>query len=335
MTILLRLLLAAIVLAVPLSGQARDIRLLNVSYDPTRELFRDINESFAAHWLEKTGDTVRVQASHGGSGKQARSVIDGLPADVVTLALGYDIDAIAAHGRRLSPDWQQRLPFNSTPFTSTIVFLVRAGNPKDIHDWGDLAREGVRVVTPNPKTSGGARWNHLAAYAWALREHDGDAQAAQRWIGTLYRNVPVLDTGARGATTTFVQRGIGDVLITWENEAHLALRELGADALQIVTPSLSILAEPPVAVVDRVVKRKQTEAVAQAYLEYLYTPEGQRIAARHFYRPRHPEHADPADMARFDTLEMVTIADFGGWAAAHQAHFAEGGLFDRIYTAPR
>lgn len=335
MTILLRLLLAAIVLAVPLSGQARDIRLLNVSYDPTRELFRDINESFAAHWLEKTGDTVRVQASHGGSGKQARSVIDGLPADVVTLALGHDIDAIAAHGRRLAPDWQQRLPFNSTPFTSTIVFLVRAGNPKGIHDWGDLTRDGVRVVTPNPKTSGGARWNHLAAYAWALREHHGDAAAAERWIGSLYRNVPVLDTGARGATTTFVQRGIGDVLITWENEAYLALRELGSEALQIVTPSLSILAEPPVAVVDRVVRRKQTEAVAQAYLEYLYSPASQRIAARHFYRPRHPEFADPADMARFASLEMVTIEDFGGWAAAHQAHFAEGGLFDRIYTAPR
>ncbi len=335
MTILLRLLLAAIVLAVPLSGQARDIRLLNVSYDPTRELFRDINESFAAHWLEKTGDTVRVQASHGGSGKQARSVIDGLPADVVTLALGHDIDAIAAHGRRLAPDWQQRLPFNSTPFTSTIVFLVRAGNPKGIHDWGDLTRDGVRVVTPNPKTSGGARWNHLAAYAWALRENHGDAAAAERWIGSLYRNVPVLDTGARGATTTFVQRGIGDVLITWENEAYLALRELGSQALQIVTPSLSILAEPPVAVVDRVVRRKQTEAVAQAYLEYLYSPASQRIAARHFYRPRHPEFADPADMARFSSLEMVTIEDFGGWAAAHQAHFAEGGLFDRIYTAPR
>lgn len=335
MSILLRLLLAVIVLAVPLSGQARDIRLLNVSYDPTRELFRDINESFAAHWLEKTGDTVRVQASHGGSGKQARSVIDGLPADVVTLALGHDIDAIAAHGRRLAPDWQQRLPFNSTPFTSTIVFLVRAGNPKGIHDWADLTREGVRVVTPNPKTSGGARWNHLAAYAWALRENHGDAAAAERWIGSLYRNVPVLDTGARGATTTFVQRGIGDVLITWENEAYLALRELGSEALQIVTPSLSILAEPPVAVVDRVVRRKHTEAVAQAYLEYLYSPASQRIAARHFYRPRHPEFADPADMARFSSLEMVTIEDFGGWAAAHQAHFAEGGLFDRIYTAPR
>lgn len=326
-----RILLLLSCLLLPMPGAAAElVRLLNVSYDPTRELYREINTAFAAHWQAEHGQSVRVQTSHGASGKQARSVIDGLPADVVTLALGHDIDAIAHHSGRIARDWQQRLPYGSTPYTSTIVFLVRTGNPRRIKDWNDLIAPGVKVITPNPKTSGGARWNHLAAWAWALRECNQAPSCAEDWMAALYRNVPVLDTGARAATTTFAQRGIGDVLITWENEAHLALRELGADHFQIVTPPLSILTEPPVTLVDRIVARKQTRAVAEAYLQFLFSPEGQRIGARHFFRPRLTEAADPADLARFPQLELMHIADFGGWQQAHALHFAEGGLFDRI-----
>jgi sulfate transport system substrate-binding protein len=309
-----------------------DVRLLNVSYDPTRELFDDYNAAFAAHWRAQTGQVVRVTQSHGGSGKQARSVIDGLPADVVTLALAYDIDAIAARAKLLPANWQDRLPGNSSPYTSTIVFLVRKGNPKGIRDWGDLVKPGVAVITPNPKTSGGARWNYLAAWAWARRQPGASDASAQDYLRRLFANVPVLDTGARGATTTFVQRRIGDVLIAWENEAYLAIEQLGADQLEVVTPSLSILAEPPVAVVDRTVLRRGTRDVAQAYLQYLYSAEGQEIVARHFFRPR-----DPAVAARyaqrFPALELVTIADFGGWARAQATHFADGGVFDQVYAA--
>ncbi len=305
--------------------------LLNVSYDPTRELYSDFNRAFAKHWEAKTGEKVEIRQSHGGSGKQARTVIDGLPADVVTLALAFDIDKIAEKGRLLPADWQKRLPYNSTPYTSTIVFLVRKGNPKRIRDWGDLARPGVSVITPNPKTSGGARWNYLAAWSWAVRQPGGNAAAAERFLHDLYRNVPVLDTGARASLTTFVQRGIGDVCISWENEAFLAIDKLGADKFEIVAPSVSILAEPPVAVVDKVVRHRGTERVARAYLEYLYTQEGQHIVARHHFRPR-----DPKVMAqyasRFPRIEMATIADFGGWAAANRMHFADGGSFDKIYA---
>jgi sulfate/thiosulfate-binding protein len=310
-----------------------EVRILNVSYDPTRELFDDYNAAFAAHWLAETGQAVRVTQSHGGSGKQARSVIDGLPADVVTLALAGDIDAIAARAKLLPANWESRLPDNSAPYTSTIVLLVRKGNPKGIRDWGDLVRPGVSVITPNPKTSGGARWNYLAAWAWALRQPGGNDDTAREFLRRLFANVPVLDTGARGATTTFVQRRIGDVLIAWENEAWLAIEQLGADQLEIVTPSVSILAEPPVAVVDKVVLRRGTRDVAQAYLQYLYSPEGQEIVARHYFRPR-----DPAVVARygarFPAIELATIRDFGGWSAAQARHFAEGGVFDAIY-APR
>lgn len=331
-----RCLLLIACLLLPAFVQAGDVvRLLNVSYDPTRELYREINAAFAQQWLAESGQTLRVQTSHGGSGKQARSVIDGLPADVVTLALGYDIDAIARHSGRIASDWQQRLPYNSTPYTSTIVFLVRAGNPKKIRDWNDLVGPDVAVITPNPKTSGGARWNHLAAWAWALRECANAQPCAEDWMAALYRNVPVLDTGARGATTTFAQRGIGDVLITWENEAYLALRELGAEQFQIVTPSLSILAEPPVALVDRIVARKKTRELAEAYLQFLFSPQGQRIGARHFFRPRQPEWVDPADIERFPALELVSIDAFGGWQQVHEQHFADGGLFDRIYATGR
>jgi sulfate/thiosulfate-binding protein len=313
---------------------AKDIELLNVSYDPTREFYRDVNTAFAAEWQAKTGDSVRVQASHGGSGKQARAVIDGLEADVVTLALAFDIDSIAEKAKLLPPDWQSRLPHNSTPYTSTIVLLVRKGNPKGIKDWDDLIKPGIAVITPNPKTSGGARWNHLAAWAYALRHNGNDAGKAKEFLAALYRNVPVLDTGARGATTTFAQRGIGDVLLAWENEAFLAIEQLGPDQFEIVVPSLSILAEPPVALVDRNVDRKGTRAVAQAYLEFLYTPAGQKLAAKHYYRPREPQHADPTDAARFPQLELVTIdGAFGSWSKAQTEHFAEGGLFDQIYAA--
>lgn len=314
---------------------AAAITLLNASYDPTREFYQEFNSAFASHWKQLTGDTVTIHQSHTGSAKQARAVMEGLPADVVTLALAYDIDAIALRARRLSPDWQQRLPYNSAPYTSTIVFLVRRGNPQGIRDWGDLVKPGVQVVTPNPKTSGGARWNYLAAWAYAARRAGNDDAQALDFVTRLYTNVPVLDTGARGATTTFVQRGIGDALITWENEAALARKEYGDGGFEIVTPSLSILAEPPVAWVDRVVQRRGTEAVARAYLEYLYTREGQTIAARHFFRPRLPEVAAEF-AAQFPRLELVTVDEaFGGWQAAHARHFAEGGIFDQIMRARR
>jgi sulfate transport system substrate-binding protein len=311
--------------------RAATISLLNASYDPTRELYDDYNKAFAAYWKARTGDTVTVNQSHGGSGKQARAVIDGLAADVVTLALAYDIDALSSQGKLIPADWQSRLPDNSTPYTSTIVFLVRKGNPKKIHDWGDLVRPGIGVITPSPKTSGGARWNYLAAWAWALKQPGGSAASAEAFVKKLYMNVPILDAGARGATVTFVERGIGDVLLAWENEAFLAVKELGPDKFEIVAPSLSILAEPPVSIVDKVVDRRGTRKVAEEYLRYLYSTEGQEIVARHFYRPR-----DPAVAARyagqFPALTLVTIDDtFGGWARAQAAHFADGGSFDRIY----
>jgi sulfate transport system substrate-binding protein len=301
------------------------VTLLNVSYDPTRELYVDFNAAFARYWKAKTGQEVRVDQSHGGSGKQARSVIDGLAADVVTLAL----DAIASTAKLLPLNWQTLLPDDSSPYTSTIVFLVRNGNPKAIHDWGDLVRPGVSVITPNPKTSGGARWNYLAAWAWARAQPGADDAGAREFLRRLYRNVPVLDTGARGSTTTFVQRGLGDVLVAWENEAQLAVRELGADKLQIVVPSVSILAEPPVAVVDKVALRRGTREVAMAYLGYLYSEEGQEIIARHFYRPRDPQVA-ARHAARFPQLKLATIADLGGWAQVQRTHFSEGGVFDQI-----
>ncbi|MCU0807058.1 MAG: sulfate ABC transporter substrate-binding protein [Candidatus Contendobacter sp.] len=304
--------------------------LLNVSYDPTRELYQDFNAAFAKYWKDQSGETVTIQQSHGGSGKQARSVIDGLEADVVTLALAYDIDAIAEKGKLIPQDWQKRLPNNSSPYTSTIVFLVRKGNPKGIKDWDDLVKPGVSVVTPNPKTSGGARWNYLAAWGYALKKPDGDEAKAREFVGRLYKNVPVLDSGARGSTTTFVERGIGDVLIAWENEAYLARKELGPDQFEIVTPSLSILAEPPVTVVDRVVDKKGARKVAEAYLEYLYSPEGQNIAGKNFYRPRDPQIA--AQYAgRFAKVTLFTIDEvFGGWQKAQKTHFDDGGVYDQI-----
>jgi sulfate transport system substrate-binding protein len=313
---------------------ARDVQLLNVSYDPTRELYRDYNTAFAKHWQEKSGDKVTVETSHGGSGKQARSVIDGVEADVVTLALAYDVDAIAEKAKLIDPGWQKRLPDNSAPYTSTIVFLVRKGNPKGIKDWPDLLRSGVSVVTPNPKTSGGARWNYLAAWAYFDKIFKGDQDKVRRSITALFRNVPVLDTGARGATTTFVQRGIGDVLLAWENEAFLAQEELGPDKFEIVVPKLSILAEPSVALVDKNVDKHGTRAVAEEYLKYLYSPEGQKIAAKHYYRPRHPEFADKDDIARFPKVELVTIDQgFGSWQKAQAEHFADGGIFDQIQAS--
>jgi sulfate/thiosulfate-binding protein len=321
-------LLLAALLAAPVCAQ----ELLNVSYDPTRELYQKLNAAFASQYLTKTGRSVTIRQSHGGSGKQARAVIDGLEADVLTLALGYDIDAVAAAGL-LSKDWQRRLPFNSAPFSSTIVLLVRKGNPKRIRDWGDLARPGIEVITPNPKTSGGARWNYLAAWAYALRQPGGGEASARAFVAALYRNVPVLDSGARGATVTFVERGIGDVLLAWENEAFLAMRQLGPGRLELVVPSLSILAEPPVAVVDAVVERRGTRALAQAYLEFLYTPQGQQIAARNHYRPR-LEAVAKSYAAGFPALALVTIDDvFGGWQKAQRTHFADGGVFDQIYAA--
>jgi sulfate adenylyltransferase subunit 1 len=305
--------------------------LLNVSYDPTRELYRAIDAAFAKEWKAKTGVTVTVRASHGGSGAQARSVIDGLPADVVTLALASDIDAIAARSKKLPADWQTRLPNNSTPYTSTIVFLVRKGNPKAIKDWDDLVKPGIQVITPNPKTSGGARWNYLAAYAYALARNANDDAKAKEFVTALFRNVPVLDTGARGATTTFVQRGLGDVLIAWENEAFLADEEFGKGKFDIVVPSLSILAEPPVALIDANVDQKGTRRQAEAYLQFLYTPEAQRLIAKNFYRPRDESAAAKEDLARFPKLKLVTIDDtFGGWAKAQKTHFDDGGVFDAI-----
>jgi sulfate/thiosulfate-binding protein len=316
-------------------GSPKPVTLLNVSYDPTRELYEDFNQQFATYWKGKTGQEVTIRQSHGGSGKQARSVIDGLEADVVTLALAYDIDQIAEKGGLLPANWQSRLPNNSSPYTSTIVLLVRKGNPKGIKDWGDLARSGVSVVTPNPKTSGGARWNYLAAWAWALRQPGGNEATAKEFVTRLYKNVPVLDAGARGATTTFVERGIGDVLIAWENEALLAIKELGQGKFEIVAPSLSILAEPPVAVVDKIAGKHGTKAVAQAYLEYLYTETGQEIAARHFYRPRLASVAAKYE-AQFPKVRLVTVDEvFGGWKKAHATHFADGALFDQIYQPGR
>ncbi len=313
----------------------KPVTLLNVSYDPTRELYEDFNKQFASYWKGKTGQDVTIRQSHGGSGKQARSVIDGLEADVVTLALAYDIDQIAEKGGLLPANWQSRLPNNSAPYTSTIVLLVRKGNPKGIKDWGDLAKPGVVVVTPNPKTSGGARWNYLAAWAWALRQPGGNEASAKAFVAKLYKNVPVLDAGARGSTTTFVERGIGDVLIAWENEALLAIKELGPGKFEIVAPSLSILAEPPVAVVDKVANKHGTRAVAQAYLEYLYTETGQEIAAKHFYRPRLAAVAAKYQ-AQFPKVSLVTVDDvFGGWKKAQATHFADGATFDQIYQPGR
>jgi sulfate transport system substrate-binding protein len=322
---------AAALLATPALSQTL---LTNVSYDPTRELYAAFNEAFAAHWLAETGETVTFQQSHGGSGSQARAVIDGLPADVVTLALASDIDAIAAATGKLPEDWQTRLPNNSSPYTSTIVFLVRTGNPENIQDWDDLIRDGIEVITPNPKTSGGARWNYLAAWAYARHHNNGDDAAAQEFVRELYTHVPVLDSGARGSTTTFVQNGVGDVLLAWENEAFLAIEELGPDQFEIVVPSESILAEPPVALVDGNVDANGTREVAEAYLEYLYSPEGQALAAANYYRPSDPSSAAAEDLARFPDINLFTIdEEFGGWDAVQEAHFGEGGIFDQIYTA--
>jgi sulfate/thiosulfate-binding protein len=328
--LLIRWLLVGCLTALTSVSQAADVTLLNVSYDPTRELYKEYDAAFAQYWKAKTGDTVTVRQSHGGSGKQARSVIDGLPADVVTLALAYDIDAIAVQGKSLPANWQSRLPNNSAPYTSTIVFLVRQGNPKGIRDWGDLARPGIQVITPNPKTSGGARWNYLAAWAWAMRQPGATEVTAKAYLVKLFGNVPVLDTGARAATTTFVQRGIGDVLVSWENEAFLARTTLGPGKVDIVVPSVSMLAEPPVTVVDKVALRRGTREVADAYLKYLYTPVGQEIIAKNYFRPRDPVVAAKY-AARFSKANLITIADLGGWAKAHRAHFADGANFDQIY----
>jgi sulfate/thiosulfate-binding protein len=331
----IRALIAALAAALLLSGCGGTPRqqrgeLLNVSYDPTRELYRDVNANFARKWKADTGEDIEIRQSHGGSGKQARSVIDGLAADVVTLALAYDIDEISLKAKLLPANWQSRLPDNSSPYTSTIVFLVRKGNPKRIADWGDLVRPDVKVITPNPKTSGGARWNYLAAWGYAERRY-GSPTRAREFMTRLFRNVPVLDSGARGATTTFVERAQGDVLLSWENEAFLAVNELGRGNFEIVVPSLSILAEPPVALVDRVVDRKGTRTAAEAYLKYLYTPEGQEIIARHYYRPRDAQVA-ARHKAEFPNVPMLTIdRDFGGWTRAQATHFADGGEFDRIF----
>ncbi len=325
------IILMTLLATVPVFGA--EVQLLNVSYDPTRELYQDFNQAFAKQWKTKTGTDIVVQQSHGGSGKQARSVIDGLPADVVTLALAYDIDAIAEKSGLLPKNWQTRLPNNSAPYTSTIVFLVRKGNPKGIKDWDDLVKPGVSVITPNPKTSGGARWNYLAAWAFAKRKFGGDEAKTKDFVARLFKNVPVLDSGARGSTITFVERGIGDVLLAWENEAFLAINELGKDQFQIVAPSLSILAEPPVALVDKNVDKKKTRAVAQAYLDYLYTPEGQEIAAKHYYRPRLASVVAKY-AGHFPKVNLVTIdGEFGGWAKAQKIHFSDGGFFDEIYAA--
>ncbi|HKE49154.1 MAG TPA: sulfate ABC transporter substrate-binding protein [Rhodanobacteraceae bacterium] len=332
----MRWIIAAVVIAVSAAAlPARaDTTLLNVSYDPTRELYRDFNAAFIAKWKQDTGEAIRINQSHGGSGKQSRSVIDGLEADVVTLALAYDIDALSQHGGLVPADWQQRLPDNSAPYTSTIVFLVRKGNPKGIKDWDDLVKPGIGVITPNPKTSGGARWNYLAAWGFAAKKYGGDA-GARDFVGKLYKNVLVLDTGARGATTTFVERGQGDVLLAWENEALLALGESGGDGFEIVAPSVSILAEPPVAVVDKVVDRRGTRKVAEAYLRYLYSPEGQEIVARDGYRPRDPTIA-ARYAKKFPDLPLFTVDEaFGGWQKAQATHFADGATFDQIYTPGR
>ncbi len=313
------------------NNTSKPVELLNVSYDPTRELYEEFNKEFAAYWKEQTGQEVTIQQSHGGSGKQARSVIDGIEADVVTLALAYDIDEIAQTRQLLNEDWQTEFENNSSPYTSTIVFLVRKGNPKNIQDWDDLTKEGISVITPNPKTSGGARWNYLAAWAFANKKFNGDETKIKQFMKDLYSNVEVLDSGARGSTTTFVERGIGDVLIAWENEAYLSLKELGEDKFEIITPSLSILAEPPVAVVDKNAKAKGTEKVAKAYLEYLYTDEGQEIAAKNYYRPRNEKILEKYK-DHFPNLDLIKIDDFGGWQKAQKEHFSDGGTFDSIYT---
>ena len=322
---------AALTAGLPQAQAADSVTLLNVSYDPTRELYVEYNAAFAKYWKAKTGQNVRINQSHGGSGKQARSVIDGLPGDVVTLALAADVDAVATQGKLLPVNWESRLPNNSAPYTSTIVFLVRKGNPKKITDWGDLIKPGISVITPNPKTSGGARWNYLAAWAYALHQPGGNEASAKAFVTKLYKNVPVLDTGARGATTTFVQREIGDVLLAWENEALLAIKELGPDKVQIVVPSISILAEPSVSVVDKVVLRRGTREVATEYLKYLYSKEGQEIIAKNYYRPRDPDVAAKY-ASQYPKLSLVTIKDFGGWAVAQKTHFSEKGVFDQITT---
>ena len=323
---------ALLALILSTAAQAADISLLNVSYDPTRELYQDFNVAFAKQWQAKTGDTVSVKASHGGSGKQARSIIDGLEADVATLALAADIDALAEKAKLIPANWQTRLPHNSSPYTSTIVFLVRKGNPKGIKDWGDLVKAGVSVITPNPKTSGGARWNYLAAWGYALKKNGNDPVKAKAFVAQLFGNVPVLDSGARGSTTTFVERGIGDVLLAWENEAFLAVKELGQGKFEIIVPSLSILAEPPVTVVDKNVDKHGTRKVAEAYLQYLYSPEGQEIAAQNYYRPVDAKVA--AKYAKqFPKVELITIdGAFGGWTKAQKEHFSDGGVFDQIYS---
>ncbi|MET3645893.1 sulfate transport system substrate-binding protein [Phyllobacterium ifriqiyense] len=326
-------LLMATVASQPMSAALADTTLLNVSYDPTRELYKDFNAAFAAKWKADTGETVTIQTSHGGSGKQARAVIDGLDADVVTLALESDISAIVSATKKINPDWRTKYPHNSAPYTSTIVFLVRKGNPKGIKDWGDLIKDGVEVITPNPKTSGGARWNYLAAWAWANGQFGGDEAKIKEYIATLFQHVPVLDTGARGSTTTFAQRELGDVLLAWENEAYLSLDEFGADKFDIVVPPQSILAEPPVAIVDANVDAKGTRKAAEAYLQYLYSEEGQTLAAKHFYRPSEPRLVSADLLKKLPELKLVTIDDpiFGGWAKAQPYHFGDGGTFDQIY----
>jgi sulfate/thiosulfate transport system substrate-binding protein len=308
------------------------IRLLNVSYDPTREFYVEFNQAFQEHWLREKGQHVIIEQSHGGAGKQSRAVMDGLKAHVLTLAISYDIDVMAQRTDLLPRDWQQRLPNNSSPYTSTIVFIVRKGNPKQIRDWNDLAKPDVSVITPNPKTSGGARWNYLAAWGYALRQPGGSENSARKLVEAIFKNVPVLDSGARGSTTTFVQREIGDALLTWENEAYLVLKEFGEDRFEIVVPSISILAEPPVTIVDKVANQQKVTEVAEAYLLYLYSPIGQRLAAKHYYRPSAPEHADQADLKRFSDVELLTMdQDFGGWPATQAKHFDDGGVFDQIY----
>ena len=325
------LILGVILLLIPGIATAGTVTLLNVSYDPTRELYQDYNAAFAKHWKAKTGNDVQIQQSHGGSSKQARAVIDGLEADVVTLALAYDIDAIAQNAKLLPANWQSRLPDNSSPYTSTIIFLVRKGNPKGIKDWDDLVRPGVSVITPNPKTSGGARWNYLGAWGYALKKSGGDESKAKDFVGKLYKNVPVLDSGARGSTTTFVERGIGDVLIAWENEVLLGAKDLGQDKFEIVVPSVSILCEPTVSVVDKVVDKKGTRAVAEEYLKYLYSPEGQEIAAKRYYRPR-SEVIAKKYASQFPKVKLFTLAEIvGDWQKTQKTHFADGGVFDQVY----
>src|SRR5262245_28541805 len=334
--VLVHIVSLALLLSLSATAQAqKHLTLLNVSYDPTRELYQDFNAAFAKYWKDKHGEVITIQQSHGGAAKQARAVMDGLEADVVTLALAYDIDAIAQQAKLIPADWQQRLPQNSSPYTSTIVFLVRKGNPKGIKDWDDLGKPGVAVITPNPKTSGGARWNYLAAWGYALKQPGGDDATAKDLVTRIFKNVPVLDSGARGSTMTFVERGIGDVCIAWENEALLALKELGKEKFEIVLPSVTILAEPPVSIVDKVVDKRGTRAVAQAYLEYLYTEEGQQITAKHYYRPRLAAVAAQY-RAQFPAVNTFTIDEvFGGWHQAHQTHFADGGILDQIYQPNR